>query len=65
MLAAVLRGVHDVGLEERPKPVLQKDTDVILKVTATAICTSEVHYAEGYLPPCPPFIIGHEFVGSY
>ena len=63
MLAAVLRGVHDVGLEERPKPVLVKDTDVILKVTATAICTSEVHYAEGYLPPCPPFIMGHEFVG--
>jgi alcohol dehydrogenase len=63
MLAAVLKGIHQVGLEEVPKPVLQKDTDVILKVTATAICTSEVHYAEGYLPPCPPFIIGHEFVG--
>ncbi|MGO4872856.1 MAG: zinc-dependent alcohol dehydrogenase [Roseiarcus sp.] len=63
MLAVKLRGAHDIGLEEVPKPVLQKDTDAIIKVTATAPCTSEVHYVEGYLPPCPPFIIGHEFVG--
>lgn len=63
MLAAVLRGVHDVGLEERPLPTLLEDTDVLIRVTATMICTSEVHYAEGFLPPCPPFIIGHEFVG--
>lgn len=62
MLAAVLNG-NRVTLEEVPKPVLQKDTDVILKVTATAICTSDVHFTEGYLPPCPPFIIGHEFTG--
>lgn len=63
MLAVKLRGPHDIGLEEVPKPVLLKDTDAIIKVTATAPCTSEVHYWEGYLPPCPPFIIGHEFVG--
>ena len=63
MLAAVLRGVHDVGLEERPRPTLQEDTDVLIRVTATMICTSEVHYAEGFLPPCPPFVMGHEFVG--
>jgi alcohol dehydrogenase len=63
MLAAVLRGVHDVGLEERPRPTLQDDTDVLIRVTATMICSSEVHYAEGFLPPCPPFIMGHEFVG--
>lgn len=63
MLAAVLSGVHQVGLQERPKPTLVNDTDVLIKVTATMICTSEVHFAEGFLPPCPPFILGHEFVG--
>ncbi len=63
MLAAVLSGVHDVGLKEVPKPVLHNDTDVIIRVTATMICTSDVHFVEGMLPPCPPFIIGHEFVG--
>lgn len=63
MLAAVLSGIHKVGLQEMPKPTLVKDTDVLIKVTATMICTSEVHYAEGFLPPSPPFILGHEFVG--
>lgn len=63
MLAAVLRGVHDVGLEERPKPTLQEPTDVLIRVTGAMPCTSEVHYADGFLPPCPPFVLGHEFVG--
>lgn len=63
MLAAVLKGPHQIGLEEVPKPVLLNDSDIILKVTAAAICSSDVHYWQGYLPPCPPFIIGHEFVG--
>jgi alcohol dehydrogenase len=63
MLAAVLSGIHQVGLQEVPKPTLVNDTDVLIKVTATMICTSEVHFAEGFLPPSPPFILGHEFVG--
>jgi threonine dehydrogenase-like Zn-dependent dehydrogenase len=63
MLQVVLRGVHDIGLEERPKPVLIKDTDLILKVTASALCTSDVHYAEGSMPIEDPISLGHEFVG--
>jgi alcohol dehydrogenase len=62
MLAAVLDG-SQVGLREVPKPVLINATDVILKVTASSICTSDVSYTKGYLPPSPPFVIGHEFVG--
>jgi len=63
MKAAVLSGIHQVGLQDVPKPTLVNDTDVLIRVTATMICTSEVHYAEGFLPPCPPFVLGHEFVG--
>ena len=63
MLAAVLKEAHQIGLEEVPKPVLLNDSDVILKVTATTICSSDVHFWEGHLPPSPPFIIGHEFAG--
>jgi alcohol dehydrogenase len=63
MRAAVLSGIHDVGLQDLPKPTLINDSDALIRVTATMICTSEVHYAEGFLPPCPPFVIGHEFVG--
>lgn len=63
MLAAVVKGIKQVSLEEMPKPILQNPTDVILKVTATAICTSDVHIIDGYFPPSSPFIIGHEFIG--
>lgn len=63
MLAAMVKGVKDVVLEEVPKPVLQSPTDVFLKVTATSLCTSDVHIVHGYMPPSPPFVIGHEFVG--
>ncbi|HBW34482.1 MAG TPA: alcohol dehydrogenase [Desulfosporosinus sp.] len=63
MLAAVVKGIKQVALEEVPKPILQNPTDVILKVTATAICTSDVHIVDGYFPPSPPFIMGHEFIG--
>jgi 2-desacetyl-2-hydroxyethyl bacteriochlorophyllide A dehydrogenase len=63
VLAAVVKGVKQIALEEVPKPVLQKPTDVIVRVTATAICTSDVHIVEGYFPPSPPFVIGHEFIG--
>ena len=63
MKAAVLSGIHQVGLQDVPKPTVVNDTDALIRVTATMICTSEVHYAEGFLPPCPPFVLGHEFVG--
>ncbi|WOF22856.1 alcohol dehydrogenase catalytic domain-containing protein [Microbacterium betulae] len=63
MQAAVLRGPHDIGLEDVPRPVIEKDTDVIVRVTATAICTSDVHYADGFLPIEEPIRLGHEFVG--
>lgn len=63
MLAAVVKGVKDVVMEEVQKPEVQNPTDVLLKVTTASLCTSDVHIVNGYLPPSPPFVIGHEFVG--
>jgi alcohol dehydrogenase len=63
MRAAVLSGIHQIGLQEVARPTLVEDTDVLIRVTATMMCTSEVHYVEGFLPPSPPFVLGHEFVG--
>lgn len=62
MLAAFIKG-SEVALEEAQPPQLEGESDVILKVTASSICTSDVHFTEGYLPPCPPWIFGHEFCG--
>ncbi|MEV5411186.1 alcohol dehydrogenase catalytic domain-containing protein [Thermopolyspora sp. NPDC052614] len=63
MLGVVLRAPHEIGLEQVADPEIKSDTDAILRVTATAICTSDVHYVEGFLPIEAPFLLGHEFVG--
>ncbi|KIV80764.1 hypothetical protein PV11_08242 [Exophiala sideris] len=64
MRAVVLKGDYEVAVEDRPYPKLQKPTDVILKVSSTALCGSDLHYYRGHLKCPPDFICGHEFVGS-
>ncbi|MCD8344764.1 MAG: alcohol dehydrogenase catalytic domain-containing protein [Oscillospiraceae bacterium] len=64
MLAGRIYGLHDYRLGEAEMPKIEKPTDALVKVTATAICTSEIHYAEGYQPLTAPFTTGHEFVGT-
>ena len=51
-------------LEERERPGLQEDTDVILRVTLASICSSDLHIKHGSVPKAKPgIILGHEFVG--
>ncbi|CAG8894296.1 unnamed protein product [Penicillium egyptiacum] len=64
MRAAVFRGVGKIGLEDRPRPQIQDDGDVILKVTAAALCGSDLHWYRGHQNIPTGFIPGHEFVGS-
>ncbi|MGE5381592.1 MAG: zinc-dependent alcohol dehydrogenase [Methylocystaceae bacterium] len=52
-----------LSLEETDAPVLIDETDVIVRVTASSICGSDVHFWKGHIPYRPGFIIGHEFVG--
>lgn len=42
MRAVVLRGDYDVEVEERPKPVIKEQTDVIVKVTTSGLCGTYV-----------------------
>lgn len=63
MKALFLRENLRLSLEETEVPVLVNDTDVILRVTASSICGSDVHYWRGEIPCYPGFIIGHEFIG--
>jgi alcohol dehydrogenase len=63
MKALVYHGPNEISLDEVPVPTIQKPTDVIAKVTISAICTSDVHIMHGHLPMVkPPRILGHEFV---
>lgn len=47
-----------------PDPEIQDDRDIILKVTATAICGSDLHIYNGKIPQVENMIVGHEFMGE-
>lgn len=64
MKAVVYQGNGQIGLEERPMPVIQEDQDAIVQVTMTTICSSDLHIKHGAVPRAVPgTILGHEFVG--
>lgn len=51
-------------LTDKPKPMLQEETDAIIRVTLGSICTSDLHIKHGSVPRAVPGItIGHEMVG--
>ncbi len=65
MKALTWDGVNDVGVHEVPDPQLRNDQDVILKVTRTVTCGSDLHLIGGYVPFMQAGdVLGHEFVGE-
>ncbi|OWQ45363.1 glutathione-dependent formaldehyde dehydrogenase [Roseateles noduli] len=64
MLALTYHGAKDVRVETVPDPVLAADDDLLLRVTATAICGSDLHIYRGKIPDMKSGdILGHEFMG--
>lgn len=63
MKALVIHGSKDVRVENRPDPTIQVATDCIVRVTATAICGSDLHIYNGLIPQPRPMVLGHEFMG--
>ncbi|MGE1563682.1 zinc-dependent alcohol dehydrogenase [Pantoea septica] len=65
MRALTYHGPHQVRVETVPDPVLQEPDDIILRVTATAICGSDLHLYRGKIPGTEHGeIFGHEFMGE-
>lgn len=64
MKAVVFKGKLKVELEDRPIPKIQDPTDIIIKVTYSALCGSELHVFRGHQPSKEGFIMGHEFTGD-
>ncbi|RZL86046.1 MAG: glutathione-dependent formaldehyde dehydrogenase [Variovorax sp.] len=65
MKALVYHGSKDVRVETAKDPVLQEADDIILLVTATAICGSDLHLYRGKVPGLKSGdILGHEFMGE-
>ena len=50
MKALVWHGTNDVRVERVPDPKILNPRDAIIRVTATAICGSDVHLLDGYMP---------------
>lgn len=63
MKAAVIHGPGAITCDTVDDPILKNDDDIILKVTATAICGSDLHIYSGGLPQPRPMVMGHEFMG--
>ena len=65
MKALCWYGKHDVRVERVPDPVILNPHDCIVKVTRTAICGSDLHLYDGYIPTMEQGdILGHEFMGE-
>jgi threonine dehydrogenase-like Zn-dependent dehydrogenase len=65
MRALVWHGKADVRVERVPDPQLLDTRDVIVKITSTAICGSDLHLYGGYMPTLKSGdILGHEFMGE-
>ncbi|WP_048307362.1 zinc-dependent alcohol dehydrogenase [Halomonas sp. PR-M31] len=64
MKALTYHGSRDVRVDNVDDPSLQNEEDIILRVTATAICGSDLHLYRGSMPTVESGdIFGHEFMG--
>ncbi len=64
MKALTWQGTHDVRVETVPDPTIRDAEDILLRVTATAICGSDLHLYRGKVPGMKDGdILGHEFMG--
>ena len=64
MRALTYHGAHSVKVDTVPDPQIEQADDIILRVTATAICGSDLHLYRGKIPTVEEGdIFGHEFMG--
>lgn len=64
MKAVVYHAKGDIRLDDVPEPTLQDPTDAIVRLTASAICGTDLHFVRGSFEGVKPgTILGHEGVG--
>src|ERR1043166_4172923 len=65
MKATCYYGKNDIRVENVPDPKILNPRDAIVKITSTAICGSDLHLYDGYLPTMEKGdVVGHEFMGE-
>ncbi|MEB1807302.1 MAG: glutathione-dependent formaldehyde dehydrogenase [Bacillaceae bacterium] len=63
MKAVTYQGPNNVVVKNVPDATIQKNDDIIVKITSTAICGSDLHLYQGNMPLPDGYIIGHEPMG--
>jgi S-(hydroxymethyl)glutathione dehydrogenase / alcohol dehydrogenase len=63
MKALVFHHPGKVSVDNVPEPKIKHAEDVILRVTATEICGSDLHIYNGFFPQKRDMVLGHEFMG--
>src|SRR4051812_1525692 len=65
MKAVCWHGTRDIRVDRVPDPEIVNPRDAIVRVTATAICGSDLHLYDGMIPSMASGdILGHEFMGE-
>src|SRR5437868_4162208 len=65
MKATCWYGKNDIRVEEVPDPKVLNPRDAVIKITSTAICGSDLHLYDGFIPTMEKGdILGHEFMGE-
>jgi threonine dehydrogenase-like Zn-dependent dehydrogenase len=63
MKAVVFHGVGDIRLETVRDPKIKQPTDALIRITASAICGTDLHFIRGTVELEPGTVLGHEAVG--
>lgn len=63
MKALVFHTPKNVSVDTVDDPKIEQGSDIILKVTSTAICGSDLHIFNGFIPQPKSMVLGHEFMG--
>ncbi|WP_265427247.1 zinc-dependent alcohol dehydrogenase [Chryseobacterium sp. YIM B08800] len=63
MKAAVFHSPGNITCDTVDDPKIEDQNDIILRVTSTAICGSDLHMYSGGIPQPRPMVMGHEFMG--
>jgi threonine dehydrogenase-like Zn-dependent dehydrogenase len=65
MKATCWMGLRDVQVRNVPDPIILNSRDAIIKITSTAICGSDLHLYNGFIPSMRKGdVVGHEFMGE-
>jgi glutathione-independent formaldehyde dehydrogenase len=63
MRAVVYQGTRDVGVQSVDDAVLEDPEDVLLEITSSAICGTDLHMYDGRIGAEPGLVLGHEPLG--